>query len=307
MHRPRALVTGGGGFIGAWIVEALLARGIDVRIFEIGGDRRTLRAVLGPRADALDWVTGDVSAPGALEAAARGCGLVVHLAAVLTPACSADPVRGAEINLMGTLRAFHAAAANGIRTVLHMSSAGVFGPDSEREPRPTTFYGAFKLGAEHIASAWWHERGIASLGFRPLVVYGPGREIGLTADPTLACRAAARGEPHVIRFGGTSDFVHVRDVAAAFAEAACTELTGAEVLTIAGELAPVEAFAAQIRKVVPGAAITVEGPALPVNPDLDRDSLGRRFPALRTTGIAEGVAATIDWYRRAASAGRGQG
>ncbi|WP_163837351.1 NAD-dependent epimerase/dehydratase family protein, partial [Providencia stuartii] len=68
-------------------------------------------------------------------------------------------------------------------------------------PRPTTHYGTFKLACEGSARAYLADRGLASIGFRPFIVYGPGRETGLTAGPSLACRAAARGESYRIPYG----------------------------------------------------------------------------------------------------------
>ena len=121
----RALVTGGGGFIGAWIARRLTRQGIAVRVFDLGTDRSTARGILGSAADELEWRTGDVSDAGALPDAAGGCDLLVHLAAILTPACQADPLRGAQINLLGTLNVFETARALGIGKVLYMSSAGV--------------------------------------------------------------------------------------------------------------------------------------------------------------------------------------
>ena len=82
------------------------------------------------------------------------------MAAILTPACQADPLRGAQINLLGTLNVFETARARGIGKVLYMSSAGVFGPDDGQHPRPTTLYGAWKLAGEGIARAYFADHGI---------------------------------------------------------------------------------------------------------------------------------------------------
>ena len=115
-----------------------------------------------------------------------------------------------------------------------MSSAGVFGPTDGDVPFPTTLYGAFKLAGEGCARAFWEDHRIPSVGFRPLVVYGPGRELGLTAGPTLACRAAARGEAYVIPFSGATDFIYVDDVAAAFVAPVQRALSGAAVHNLLG-------------------------------------------------------------------------
>ncbi|MCP5156604.1 MAG: SDR family oxidoreductase [Ectothiorhodospiraceae bacterium] len=291
-----ALVTGGNGFIGAWIARRLMARGIAVRVLDLDVNPARARAIIGALADGVEWRSGDVSDGRAVREAARGCGLLVHLAAVLTPACQADPIRGAHINLLGTLNVFEAARAEGIERVIYMSSAGVFGPDDGVHPRPTTHYGAFKLAGEGCARAYHADHGIASAGFRPLVVYGPGREVGLTAGPTLACRAAARGEPYTIPFSGESDFVFVDDVAAAFEAAATAELRGAEVYNVVGVRAPVADLARRIETVVPGARIDCAGPKVPVCAAIEPGRLREVFSGVPLTGLDEGLRRTVDFY-----------
>ncbi|MEO6322648.1 MAG: NAD(P)-dependent oxidoreductase, partial [Polaromonas sp.] len=188
------LITGGSGFLGAWIIRRLTARGMEVRVLDIHDRRQTVASIAGDMAHQLDWRVGDIADGQAVSQAMHGCGGVIHLAGVLTLVCSAQPVRGAQINLIGTLNVFEAAQAEGIRQVVYASSAGVYGPDDAQHPLPMTHYGAFKLATEGSARAYWHDRQIASIGFRPFVVYGPGRETGVSAGPSLACRAAARGE-----------------------------------------------------------------------------------------------------------------
>ncbi|WP_291298806.1 NAD(P)-dependent oxidoreductase [Elioraea sp.] len=293
----RVLVTGGAGFIGAWIAGALADRGWSVRVFDMTADRRIGRDLLGPRMDAFEWVVGDIAAAGTLEAASRDCSLIVHLAAVLTPFCAAEPVRGAEINVLGTLRAFEAARANGIGRVLVMSSAGVFGPAHADHPEPATLYGAWKLAGEGIGRAYAAMHGIDSVSFRPLVVYGPGRETGLSAGPTLACRAASRGEPCVIGFSGICDLVYVADVAAAFAAAAEGSAPGASVFNLPGAVVEVAEVAREIMRQAPGAEITVDGPPLPIMGVIPDNGVHAMFPGLTRTGLADGIAATLAHYR----------
>jgi nucleoside-diphosphate-sugar epimerase len=188
----RVLVTGGSGFLGAWIMRRLLARGIDCVAFDLAAKPQLLQALAPERAAAVQWRTGDIAQASNVSNALQGCDAVIHLAGILTPDCAANPVRGAQINLIGTLNVFGAARAAGLARVLYASSAGVFAPDDSAAPLPQTHYGAFKLACEGSARAYWHDHGIASVGFRPLVVYGAGRETGSSAGPSLACRAAAR-------------------------------------------------------------------------------------------------------------------
>jgi len=294
----RVLVTGGSGFIGAWIIRRLLAMRAAVRVLDVKPSHAAILDIVGPTATAIEWRRGDVSALADVNDAAADCDVALHLAAILTPACKADPTRGAEINLIGTLNVFEAARRHGMRSVIYMSSAGVFGPSDGLVPFPTTLYGALKLAGEGCARAFWEDHRIPSVGFRPLVVYGPGRELGLTAGPTLACRAAARGEAYVIPFSGATDFIYVDDVAAAFVAPVQRGLSGASVFNLLGVRASVDEFARAIAAAVPGARITVDGPPLPITDRIDPGSLRDAFPEIPRTDIAAGIAATIAHYRR---------
>lgn len=294
----KVLVTGGSGFLGAWIVRRLMGKGIEVRVLDVNADRSIVRQIAGPLADDLDWQLGDVSKRKDVDLAAKGCQAAIHLAGVLTPACRLNPVRGAEINLIGTLNLFEAGIANGFRSVVYTSSAGVFGPDDGRQPRPETHYGAFKLATEGSARAYWADHGFSSVGFRPYVIYGPGRETGASAGASLACRAAARGEAYVIPHTGAAGFVYVEDVAAAFEAALLSDLTGARVYNLAGELVTVDGVLEEIRRQVPLAQVSAQGPPMPIVSELAADDLSHVFPGLPQTPLAQGIAETIAHYRQ---------
>lgn len=296
----KVLITGGGGFLGAWIVRTLTARGIGVRVMELREDRRIARAVLGGElADTLDWTTGDVRRADDVRAALRGCDHVIHIAGLLTPACQQDPLLGAAVNVAGTLNVFEAAKEAGIRKVLYSSSGGVYGPDDPDFPLPTTHYGAFKLANEGSARAYWLEHGIASIGFRPFVIYGPGRETGLTAGPTLACRAVARGEPYTIPYTGRSGLVFVGDVAAAYERAIMRSFDGAHVVNQAGHSTDMSEVIHALRQIDPAADIRAEGPPMPslstANGFTGEDVLG----ALDVTPVSAGLQITVEHYREA--------
>jgi len=294
----RVLLTGGSGFIGAWIIRRLTRRGVAVRVFDISGNRSTVAEIAGADvARDLDWVVGDIRITDEVKRAAEGCDRVIHLAGVLTPACKANPVRGAEINLIGTLNVFEAAREHGFPSVVYASSAGVFGPDDARHPAPTTLYGAFKLAGEGCARAYWADIRLPSIGFRPLVVYGPGRETGLSAGPSLACRAAARGEPYVHPFTGRSGLVYVDDCAAMFEQALAAPVAGALVYNLIGDVVAVDDVLSEIRRNVPDARLRAEGPPLPIAPGIVEAGLDELLPGRQRTSLAQGIKATIDHYR----------
>ncbi|WP_321822572.1 MULTISPECIES: NAD(P)-dependent oxidoreductase [unclassified Burkholderia] len=295
----RVLVTGGSGFLGAWIIRRLLARGMECVSFDVRTNPRLVEALAPERAAAVRWRTGDIADAAATAHAFDGCDAAIHLAGILTPDCAADPVRGARVNLIGTLNVFEAARSAGLRRVLYASSAGVFGRDDGAVPLPQTHYGAFKLACEGSARAYWHDHGIASVGFRPLVVYGAGRETGSSAGPSLACRAAARGERYTIPFTGATGLVFADDVAAAYEAALLADIEGAHAFTLAGEITPVNTLIERIAALVPSAHIDAGGPPLPIATTFPDDpALDRLLPGLPRTALDDGLRQTVAFYRR---------
>lgn len=293
----RVLVTGGSGFIGAWIIHALMRQGIAVKVLDISDDRQRLTALSGEAASTVEWISGDISNAETVNAAAQDCDQIIHLAAILTPDCASDPIRGVHVNLIGSLNVFEAARLHGMRQVLYMSSASVYGPDDGTDPFPITLYGVWKLAMEGAARCYWQDHGLASAGFRPLVVYGAGREVGLSAGPTLACRAAAEGSAYQIPFSGETDLVYIEDVVNAYLAVLQSELVGAQTYTIIGEVASMDTFIETIKETVPAAAITASGPQIPVAADINAGELRQHYPQVPRTTLAQGVARTIAWYQ----------
>lgn len=292
----KVLVTGGSGFLGAWIVRRLLAQGIGVRVFDQHNRRDTMVSIAGAVAHTLDWRVGDISRAADVQQAMHGCDGVIHLAGVLTPLCSAEPVRGAEINLIGSLHVFDAARAQGITQIVYASSAGVYGPDDASHPAPATHYGAFKLAVEGAAQAYWREQHLASVGLRPFVVYGPGRESGASAGPSLACRAAARGEAFTIAMTGSCGLVYVDDVAQAFVQALLTPVQGAPVYNMVGVRASMDQVMDEIRRQAPAARLRAEGQPLTIAEGISEDGLDTLLPGRQKTSLTQGIAATLRHY-----------
>jgi nucleoside-diphosphate-sugar epimerase len=296
----KVLVTGGGGFLGAWTIKRLLARGQEVRVFDASMRRDLARSLAGPQVDRLEWRIGDITTGpnGDVEAAMTGCDAVVHLAGLLTPACQDDPILGARVNLVGTLNVFEAAKRLGLRKVIYTSSVSVFGPDNGEIPFPDTHYGAFKLACEGCARTYWSYDRLSSIGFRPAVVYGPGRETGLTAGVSLACRAAVRGERFTIGFTGATNLVYADDVAAAFEAALFTDLEGAHVFNATGTEETVDAVVAAIKLRRPGADIMSAGAGVPFCPTIGKDAMRDLLPGISTTSLQHGIALTLDFYEQ---------
>lgn len=295
----RVLLTGGNGFIGSWVAKRLIARGVAVRVFATREDRGALAAIARDDARKAEWYVGDVSDIAQVEESAQGCDAIIHIAAILGPASAADPLRCMAVNLGGTLNMFEIARKLNIGRLIYTTSAAVFGPVDGAHPYPSTHYGAMKLAEEGCARAYFDRDGMPSIGFRPFVVYGPGREKGMSAGPSFACRAAARHEPYVMPFSGRTNFVYVDDCASAYEEALFASPRKAEIFNLAGDATGVADFIEEVRKVEPSADIGMEGDPLPFAPDLAPDGRDALLPNVQRTPLADGIAATIAYYRQA--------
>lgn len=226
----RALVTGGGGFIGSNLVHLLMESGHLVVVLDnySSGYRENLAGFPGVRV-----VEGDVRDEAAVQEAIDGCEVVFHLAASVGNTRSIEhPIQDSEINVLGTLRVLEAARHNGLRKVVFSSSAGIFGelktvPIREDHPaEPDTPYGASKLGAEKLCLAYAKLYPLECVCLRYFNVYGVHQRYDAYGNviPIFAHRAL-RGEPLVIHGDGeqTRDFINVRDVAMANYRAALSQ------------------------------------------------------------------------------------
>ncbi|MEM0482411.1 MAG: NAD-dependent epimerase/dehydratase family protein [Nitrososphaerota archaeon] len=305
------LVTGACGFIGAWTVRRLLELGEEVVLTDVSGDLSRLRYVVDG-ADKLPFVKGDIVGEGFIENIVRSYGVdaIIHLAAFQIPQCRADPVRGALVNVIGTLRVFEAAKKNRgtVRRVVYASSAAVFGPPelygegpvAVNVPlKPITHYGAYKVCNELTANAYWHESGIPSVGLRPQVVYGYGRDVGVTSDASRAIKAAIAHRPYRIRFGGLIDMQYVEDVAHLFAVSAIRDLDGARVYNVRGDVISVAELVNLIEEAtgVRG-LITFEDKPLPIPAYLDDSETERDLGPLKKTTAKEGITKTAEFFLR---------
>jgi nucleoside-diphosphate-sugar epimerase len=310
----RTLVTGALGCIGAWTIKALFDRGEEPVGYDLGSDPRRLRLILD--ADELARVTlvaGDIADPGALGRALDEHEItnVVHLAALQVPFCRENPALGAHVNVLGTVTVFEAVKARGDRIsgLAYASSTAVYNAsDPSPAPEsggnePRTLYGVYKLANEGTARLYWQDAGVPSIGIRPYVVYGPGRDQGMTSGPTLAMDAAARGEGFTIGFGGTVQYDYAADVGEAFARASRVASEGAHVANFPGVAASMEEVVAAIEAAVPEVAgkITWSDAPLPFPERLEATRLEQLVGELPRTPLAEGVRRTVEYFRAASN------
>ena len=225
------------------------------------------------------------------------------------PFCRADPERGARVNVHGTVVVLEAIKArlNRIRGLAYASSTAVYNvSDPSPAPEsggtaPTTLYGVFKLANEGTARVYWHDDDVASIGIRPYVVYGVGRDQGLTSGPSLAMEAAARGDGYTIAYGGTAQYDFAPDVGRAFALAARAAADGAHVANFPGVPSTMQEVVDAIESAAPAVAGKVfwEEGQLPFPESLEGRHLERLIGPITPTPLTEGVRATIEHFRRA--------
>jgi UDP-glucuronate 4-epimerase len=307
----RTLVTGALGCLGAWTVRALLEQGDEPVGYDLGTDTHRLRLVLGEqRLRDVALVHGDVTDEEALGRALddhRVTG-VVHLAALQVPFCRADPALGARVNVLGTVSAFQAVRARRDRIpgIAYASSAAVYSrSDPTPAPEsggtaPTTLYGVYKLANEGTARIFWADDRVPSIGIRPYVVYGPGRDQGMTSGPSLAMRAAASGEGFAIGFGGRARYDFAPDVGKAFARAKDAVTGGAHVANFPGAASTMEDVVGAIELVAPNAAgrITWASEPLPFPDSYEAEVLERVLGPVVQTTLTDGVRETVEHFRR---------
>jgi len=171
----RALVTGGAGFIGSHLVDALVAQGDDVVVVD---DLSTGR--IENVHDAAEFVRGDVADEATVARSVEGCEVVFHQAALGSVARSvAQPLNSDRANVHGTLAVLQAAHRAGVRRVVLASSSSVYGgasqvPTPESAPlAPRSPYAVTKLTGEHYARVFWELHGVETVSLRYFNVFGP--------------------------------------------------------------------------------------------------------------------------------------
>src|SRR5581483_7870076 len=233
--RPmKVLVTGGAGFIGSHVVDALIAAGHAVRVLDLASPQRGTGEVEHCRADLLDL--------GAVSEAAAGCDAIVHLAAVAdVNDVVADPVRAERVNAAGTLNVLEAARRERAGRVVYGSTIWVYsdcepGAVDEDTPLapPRHLYSATKLAGELYCRSYAELYGVEYTILRFGIPYGP-RAREATVIPAFVRRAEA-GEPLEIAGDGQQSrrFVYVEDLAQGVVAALRPEAAN-RVYNLAGE------------------------------------------------------------------------
>src|SRR5579859_3673209 len=289
MAERTILVTGALGCIGAWTLHHLVQKGERAVSFDLGDSGHRLDLLMTPdEKAAVTFVRGDLTDSSQVLDVCKTQHIthIIHLAALQVPFCRANPVLGAQVNVVGTVNIFEAARQSGINHLTYASSISVYGPQ-EMYPAgpvahnaplaPTNLYGVYKQADEGLARIYWQDHKIGSTALRPYTVYGLGRDQGLTSDPTKGMLAAAAGQPFTINFNSKMQFQFASDVAQQFIDAALMPLDGCYVFNLGGDSADSMDIVKLIKRVKPDAAITYTETRLPFPECFDDSELRGHF------------------------------
>jgi UDP-glucose 4-epimerase len=304
------LITGGGGFIGAHLVDRLLAQGVSVRVLDnfSTGRRTNLRDTI----DHIELIEGDLRDPDTVRRAVRGVEVVFHQGALPSvPRSINDPRTSNAVNVEGTLNVLLAARDAGVRRVVIASSSSVYGdtptlPKIETmPPQPRSPYAISKLAAEQYTVSFAALYGLETVALRYFNVFGPRQ------DPTSPyagviprfCTQALRGGPYTLNGDGlqSRDFTYVENAVQANLLAAYAPDVSGQVFNAAcGDQIVFTDMIAALNNLV-GREIPVE--YYPERAGDIRHSLADIDKARRMLGYTpsvtfeEGLARTLAWYR----------
>ena len=295
-HQGAVLVTGAGGCIGAWVCAILQASNIPVIAADLSEDRRRLHLIAGQQAaDQICWEQCDITDTTSLSRIAdtHHLSAIIHLAGLQVPFCAENPALGARVNVEGTINILELARHRQIKRTAYASSVAALALPPGGGYKET-LYGVYKQANEHSAYVYWTDWQVPSLGIRPNVVYGLGRDQGISARNTFAIQAAVRNERFQIPYSGRYSWLYAGEAAAAFIAAVAQDGEGAPVFDLNGRCAPLEQGVDILKTLNPSADISCSGSAFPFPPDLDETPLHQHLPDYPHISVEQGITDTFN-------------
>jgi UDP-glucose 4-epimerase len=307
------LVTGGAGFIGSHLVEALVRRGEQVRVLDNFCTGR--RQNLGPLLDKIELIEADLNDAAALARAVSGCEVVFHEAALASVPLSVEkPLATHEACATGTLNVLDQARRAGVRRVVYAASSSAYGnqpnPSKTEEdlPAPLSPYAAAKLTGELYCQAFWHSYGLETVCLRYFNVFGPRQDPSgpYAAVIPLFIKSILGGQRPTIYGDGqqTRDFAYVENVVQANLKAAAAPKEAAgRVFNVAnGRSTSLLELLRTLNEIMGGKIEPIFAPARAGDV---RDSLADISQARKVLGyeptidLPTGLRHTVDYYRGA--------
>ena len=218
LNGASVLVTGATGFVGPYLVQALIEKGVRVKILSLSEGEVPSNL----RVDDLEIVTGDITRPETIDGVTKSVDLVFHLAAISNVDYAVkNPVKTYDVNVRGTLNLLEEVRKNPVQKFVYISSSHVYGvpqyiPIDEKHPlAPREPYSASKAAAENIVTAYSSAYGVNTAIVRPFNIYGPGQDGGFLI-PSIIKQASCSDVIEVGNLEPTRDFTYITDVVAAF-------------------------------------------------------------------------------------------
>ena len=307
MQRKRFLVTGAGGCIGAWVLKELIDLELECFGLDISDNWYRPRLLMTEEElRQIHLISGDITKGEEIERVVSTYGIshIIHLAGLQVPFCKANPASGARVNVEGTANIFEAIRHCGaqIRGFVYASSIAVLGPITNYQPGPVsetavldpkTHYGVYKQADEAMARVYWNDYGISSIGLRPYIVYGVGRDLGMTSDIAKSILAAAVRRPFKIKFGGNVALQYTRDIAQMFIRSVLAEYPGCFTCNIQNDSVSVPEFLEVLLQVFPDSPIDYDSSVLlPFPHELEVKNLGKIIGAVPHTKLKEAIRET---------------
>ena len=299
------LVTGAGGCIGSWVTALLVKENIPVVAFDLSQDTRRLKLLIDDsEIEKIKWITSDITDTKDVNNAIKDNNIqsIIHLAALQVPFCAADPINGAKVNVVGTVNIFEAVRKYHIKHLVYASSVAAHGLISKDMYMPT-LYGAYKLCDENIAHVYHQDWGVPSIGFRPGIAYGVGRDQGMTSKTTFAILAAASNQSYTIPFSGPISALHVREVASALITAASKNHDASPIFDMNGICTTVEYWVNILKKIEPKTKIIIEGKAMQFPFEASDEPLREYIGNYEQVNLENGIQETFDSFKSLLSKG----
>ncbi len=296
------LVTGAAGCIGSWVVKELLETGANPVVFDLSENRARMNLIMG-NSDMVHRIKGDITDYNQIVSALKSHEVfaIIHLAALQVPFAKANPILGTNVNVMGTTHIFEAARTLGIDRIAYASS--IAAPAMGDNDHLATLYGAHKVCNEQMAAVYWQDWQVPSVCIRPGVIYGPGRDQGMSAAPTIAMLAAFAGQEYSVPFIGLVSYIHAQDAALRFIGAISRKTEGAPVFDMNGVVVDMADVMGAIQNEIQGAKVQAVGHPLPFPALSDDGELDGFIGASPHRSFVQGVSQTLEVYEQARQRG----